>query len=147
MDWFTVRTEADIEMLLTEFGEFHDGCLREVHIWTDNHVNDDLSMTCSFGLDTHMRMLFQRQFPDPSAVELLFEQVTAFHLAPSPENYDSIIFSAVLALREDGALYWVDRSGVAERDEDATWVTARALSWRPASEWMGGRLRYGPSAG
>ncbi len=144
MNWFTVRSEPDVEKLMNEFGEFHDGCLREVHIWTGHYVDEDLSMVCASELDTQVRMLIQRQFRNPSAIELLFEQVTAFHLSPSPQNYDSIIFTATLKFKEDGSIYWADNYGE-EQDDDVTWVTAKVLSWRPVSEWMGKQLRYGPS--
>src|SRR5215212_4141203 len=45
-EWCNVETAADVERLLSTFGEFHDGCLREVHIWTETSVDDDLTMTC-----------------------------------------------------------------------------------------------------
>src|ERR1043165_9900300 len=94
--WNPIASQADIERLLNLFGGFHDGCLREAHVWTEQHVNTDLSMHFGANLDTRVRLLIQRQFKEPSAIELLFEQVTAFHLQPSPENYDSTIFDATM---------------------------------------------------
>ena len=82
------------------FGGFHDGCLREAHIWTESFVDTDMKMSVASDLDTRVRLLIQRQWKDPSAIELLFEQVTTFHLQPSPENYDSIIFGAAMLCRD-----------------------------------------------
>jgi hypothetical protein len=144
--WTKVEIEEDIEKLLDAFGGFHDGCLREVHIWTGTFVNSDLMMACPVDLDTHIRMLFQRQGKDPSAIELLFDQVVRFNLTPSAENYDSIIYDASLLFQEN-IIYWADTSGWTPNSDgrdEVTWIAAKALSWRDASEWMGGELRYGP---
>src|SRR5690349_14591430 len=130
MEWHEVQHESDLTALMERFGEFHDGCLREVHIWTGTYVSDELRMSCPADLDVKIRMLFQRQYRDPSAIELRFEQVTGFHLAPSPENYDSIIFDATLKLREDGTFLWSDCPNLEEVDPNVTWVTGRALWWR-----------------
>lgn len=46
-------------------------------------------------------MLFQRQYSNPSAIELLFEGVTGIHIIPTPENYDSIIRDAIILKSDD----------------------------------------------
>ena len=144
--WKRLESQADADSLMKLFGGFHDGCLREVHIRAGNSVDSDLMMRCRDYRDTHARLLIQRQWKDPSAIELLFEQVVTFHLLPSPENCDSIIYTAALFRRED-TFYWADtsdwRPDSADRDK-ATWIAAKKLSWRDVSEWMGADLRYGP---
>jgi hypothetical protein len=114
IDWQVVETSEDAERVLDLFGGFHDSCLREAHLWTETWVADDLSMACPGRLDTHVRMLFQRQFRAPSAIELLFDEVVAFHVAPSPEGYDSIIFDAALFIRGD-LIYWADSAKLGAR--------------------------------
>lgn len=129
------------------FGGFHDGCIREAHVWTQSFVNDGMSMSVAWDLDTRVRLLVQRQWKAPSAIELFFEKVVTFHLQPSPDNNDSIIFSATLLCRDD-TFYWADLGGWAPDSptrDDATWIAAKKLSWRDASEWIGPELRYGPS--
>lgn len=76
--WNLIVAKADAEKLLKVFGTFHDGCLREAHVWTEHWVTPDLHMRCTGELDTRVRILIQRQLIAPSAVELLFEQVVAF---------------------------------------------------------------------
>jgi len=49
----------------------------------------------------YVRILFQRQYCDPSAIKLLFEGVTQFHIVPS----HSIIYDAKLILH-NGIFYW-----------------------------------------
>ena len=80
MEWIEVNDSEDIENLLEKFGGFHDSCLKELFMWTDSYVDENLSMGVSAELDTNVRILFQRQFRDPSAIELLFEGVTQFHI-------------------------------------------------------------------
>ncbi len=107
MTWNTITSEADIEHLLGLFGEFHDSCLREAHLWTETYVAENLAMSCPGHLDTRVRLLIQRQAANPSAVEMLFEQVIGFHMAPTPDNYDSIIYGATLEVA-DGVFFWSD---------------------------------------
>jgi hypothetical protein len=149
MEWINVRSRADVDYLLDRFGGFHDSCLREMHVWTEHWVGEDLAMAAPPHLDTRVRVLFHRQSRDPSAIEILFSQVTRLNLVPSPEDYDSIIFEATLLIRGDN-LYWSDHAGwspdAPDRDR-STWIAAKQLAWREASEWLGNRLRYGPSTG
>jgi hypothetical protein len=148
-EWLELESPEELEVLLVLFGGFHDGCLREAHVWSETWVAEDLSMACPGHLDTNVRMLFQSQWRDPSAIELWFSEVVAFHLTPSPENYDSIIFDAILTKR-DGVIFWADGGDWhpehPQRDEN-TWIAARRLCWRDASAWMGDQLRYGPPDG
>ncbi len=143
--WTPLKSQTDIDQLLNAFGGFHDGCIREAHIWTEHYVLPDLRMSCTGDLDTRVRLLVQRQFKAPSAIELLFEQVITLHLHPSPENYDSIILSAAM-LHEDNTFYWadsVDWSPASSRRDEFTWIAAKKVSWRDASDWMGPDLHYG----
>jgi hypothetical protein len=146
MNWQSLTSQADLDVLISLFGGFHDGCLKEAHLWTGNCVFPDLSMSCAGNLDIRVRLLFQRQFNNPSAIELLFEQVTAFHLHPCPPNDDAIIMDATLS-HYDGLFYWAETYDWSPKDaarEDITWIAGKTLSWRDASEWMGDELRFGP---
>ena len=145
MEWKEIKTQADADALRDVFGDFHDSCIREAHLWTDHWVSSDLSMSCSGDLDTKIRFLIQRQFKNPSAIELLFEEIIRFNLAPSPENYDSIIVNSTL-LVQDHNIYWSpegdwrpDKPG---RDE-FTWIAGKKLRWREVN-WLGKELHYGP---
>jgi hypothetical protein len=144
-EWRHVVTQADADALMDLFGGFHDGCIREAHLWTDHWVSQDLSMSCPGHLDNRIRFLIQRQFLDPSAIELLFDEVTRFNFVPSPENYDSIIYSATLLVQGE-VIFWSPdapwRPDDPKRD-DATWISARKLRWREVP-WLGPDLRYGP---
>lgn len=143
MNWNEIKTTDDIKNLQMLFGGFHDSCLKELYLWTDSYVDEELSMAMSSG--TNVRILFQRQFENFSAIELLFEGVTQFHMTPSPEDYDSIINGATL-LFEDELFYWTDDSSWRPKksiDYDVNLISSKGLKWRDVSSWMGEKMRYG----
>ncbi|PEI90320.1 hypothetical protein CN679_18005 [Bacillus pseudomycoides] len=143
MNWNTIKTKEDIENLLHLFGGFHDSCLKELYMWTDSFVGEDLSMRVLSG--TNVRILFQRQYENPSAIELLFEGVTQFHLTPPPENRDSTIFGASLLL-QNNLFYWADDIGWKPNEVtpyEISWIAAKSVKWRDVSSWMGDKMRYG----
>lgn len=145
MKWNELRSSEDCEIFLHIFGGFHDSCLKELCMWTETYVDAHLSMGMSGELDTNVRILFQRQYRNPSAVELLFEGVTQCHIIPSPVDCDSIIYDAKIGIH-NGLLYWVDDYDWAPYNDDNgknNWISAKRLKWRDVSSWMGKQNRYG----
>ena len=145
MTWIETVSQADLDSLMDTFGSFHDGCLKEMRLWTETFVHPNLSLSVGLGWDYHARFLFQRQWANPSAIEVQFDEIKSINIAPSPPNYDSIIFEATLLL-EDGIFYWAEagnwQSSEPDRD-DVTWIAAGRMKWRDASEWIGETMRYG----
>lgn len=145
MNWIKLNDPIDIENFMDLFGGFHDSCLKELYMWTETFVDKEFSMGMSIELDTCVRVLFQRQVPDPSAIELFFKRVTHFHMHPRAEGQDSIIYGAKLLLKE-GQFYWAEDE---EWDIDQpfsfpiSWISAKELYWRDVSSWMGEEQRYG----
>lgn len=145
MEWKELKDRNDINSLLVTFGGFHDSCLKELYMWTESYVDEDLSMSMSTDLDTNVRILFQRQYDSPSAIEMLFEGVTQFHIVPSPINYDPVIYEAKLFLHE-GYFYWADDYDWESNNLTQganSWISAKNLKWRDVSSWMGKKSRYG----
>lgn len=143
--WNEIKDIKDINDFMERFGWFSDSCLKELHLWTEHFVEKDLSMAISPNLDCKIKVLFQRQDTNPSAIEMLFEQVTRVNIIPSPENYDSIIFSATL-ISIDGTFYWADDEAWKPDDPSkyaVSWISSKKIKWRDVSEWMGAELRYG----
>jgi hypothetical protein len=140
-DWQSLRTPSDLTNLLRAFGNFHDACLRELHVQTGNYVDDALSMHVDWRTTIHM--LIQRQFAAPPAIELRFEEVVQVRICPPEPDCENIIWGAAFFL-EDGIYYWADTPDWRPDDDRAgsTWVAARQVFWRDASDWMGPRLRY-----
>lgn len=144
--WNIIKNKKDIENLIEIFGNFHDSCLKELHMWTDHYVDEELSMHVNSELDTHVRMLFQRQYENPSAIELLFEEVTGIEIYPSTVNYVDIILDAKIIYKDD-IIYWAaSEEWTPEESEDLaiSWIGAKKVKWRDVSFWMGPQVRYGP---
>lgn len=145
MTWIEIKNEEEAKNLMKTFGFFHDACIKEAHLWTEHRVNEDLSMSCSGALDTSIKFVVQRQFRNPSCIEILFEQVTHINIVPSPENYDQIIYEALIGI-EDGDFFWSVNSsetptGLDPRED--TWIKSKILKWRVADEMLGAVLSYG----
>lgn len=140
--WQSLCTATQIEELMGLFGHFHDACVREIHVVTGHYVDQDLSMHVDWRTTVHM--LIQRQFVEPSAIELRFEEVVGLRVCPPPPDCVSIIFGAAFFLR-DGVCYWADSADWTPESTDrgeSDWVAARKVYWRDASEWLGPHLRY-----
>ena len=105
--WQDLRTQTEIEKLMSLFGHFHDACVREIHVVTGHYVDRDLSMHVDWRTTVHM--LIQRQFAEPCAIELRFEEVVELRMCPPPTDCEAIIFSAALFLL-DGVFYWAESS-------------------------------------
>ncbi|CAM5190074.1 hypothetical protein [Alishewanella longhuensis] len=145
MTWIEIKNEEEAKALMQKFGYFHDACIKEAHLWTEHRVNEDLSMSCSGALDTSIKFVVQRQFRNPSCIEMLFEQVTRINIVPSSENYDQIIYEALIGI-EDGEFFWSVDSSETPKDRDPredTWITSKILKWRVADEMLGSELSYG----
>ncbi|MBB4826442.1 hypothetical protein HNO89_003702 [Sporosarcina luteola] len=139
MVWIEIKSREDIKEFQTMFGSFHDSCLKELVMWNGFHVNEDLSMAFGDGLHNNIRMLFQRQYNNPSAIELVFEGVQEFHLRNARFIYDANL------IIHDGMFFWSDMYEWKpyDTDEHTTWIASKKVKWRDVSEWMGDERRYG----
>ena len=140
--WQCLKTPMELQELMNLYGNFHDGCIREIHVATGHYVEEDLSMHVDWRTTVHM--LIQRQFRSPCAIELRFEEVVGLRVVPPPPDYEEIIFHAAFFAR-DGIYYWAQNITWTPESPDAdetNWVAARKVSWREASDWLGPRLRY-----
>jgi hypothetical protein len=133
-DWKEIKTDNDIEALLDLFGEFHDSCLREIHIVTKESVDKDLSM--SFNGKLTATLLFQRQYDNPTVIELRFENVGRFNFLTSGQKYDPIIFEATFK-KVDELFYWSSEDNWRLGDNDAVWISGERVYWRERPELVG----------
>jgi len=144
--WKELKDQNDLDELMNIFGRFHDSCIKESYMWTEHYVNEDLVMRLSVKRDVRVRILIQRQCLNPSAIELMFEEVTKILITPSPEDYDSLIYEATF-LHTNGTFYWADdRSWIPDEQgfSSGNWISSKKVKWRDASDWMGKTLRYAP---
>lgn len=144
MDWIEIKTEDDIKNLLNTFGWFHDGCLREIHLWNSYHVSEDLGMCCG-DYSINAKVLFQRQFENPSAIEIYFREIQRMNVISTSSDYWYSILGVTLEYK-DGIYYWADEEdwNIDNPNNDNTmWISAKGIKWRDRSEFIGEKLRYG----
>lgn len=157
--WNSLLSQAAIDQLLIDFGDFHDACLREIAVSTETYVGEDLAMSCPPHLDTSVLLLFQRQARPLSVIEIKCEAVTDLHFTPTTDGCDSIISSGTLSLADGGVRLAINFFGAplkslpgshivmrsrADKQSDLV-VTARSVFWRALQDGLGHSLRYRPT--
>ena len=91
-----------------------------------------------------LSVIIQRQFEDPSAVEMQFVGLKYLRLFPNNENYTCEILDATMILKED-CIYWGDCGGLSEKDMESytgTTICASKVRWRAADEYLGAKEVY-----
>jgi hypothetical protein len=143
MEWHEIKDTDDIQKFLEIFGLFHDSCIKELHLITESYVQHDLSMVFPQGKETKVYILFQRQFKNPSAIEVLFDEIDILHIWGGLPGYTKEIFGSTLLIQE-GLFYWADQEGWVPNDKqnESSWISARKVKWRDVSDWMGDTVRY-----
>jgi len=136
MKWHNITSQQDADKLMEIFGEFHDSCIHETRVSTDYYVTKDLSMHCNVDKGFQLSIIFHRQFDDPIAIELVFEELIVQHYLPPPPNYDAIIMCAKMIVEND-VVYWSDYSDWnphSNDKNDATWFSGKKVKWRDCSD-------------
>jgi len=137
-DRIDVRTLDELDAFLNVVGGFHDGIIKEVHWVNNDHICEDLSMLPY--QRARVRMLVQRQRKNPSAVELVFEDVWRMRL-----DTLSFIFDSDLAAEEPPKGFGADGLPLLVLKMESSEVVFAQMRWRDASEWMGTELRFAPA--
>ncbi len=139
--WTEIRNQEDIDKLMYDFGGFHDGCLKELRYLSGEYVNKDLSMY-PLNSERNIYAIFQRQWKNPSVIEMVFEGVECMTLNPCNEDYDGIIYGAYMVIH-DGKFIWFDcddfKDDYRELYEynDVTWIKAETVKWRVVDNYLG----------
>jgi len=136
--WHEIVNEDDINRLMDTFGEFHDGCIKELKYISGAFVDERLSM---YPLDREQRLniIVQRQYKNPSVIEMEFIGLIHLNMFPGDENYDGIIFGATM-IKGDNCIYWCDGDSLSKSELDSyegTLICASKVRWRVADEYIG----------
>ena len=139
--WHAIDSEQSITELMKLFGGFHDGCVREIHVQSGTYVDENRALHPAWHID--VTFFVQRQWPNPSAIEMKFENVARMNIAPEKENYDPWIFGASLHMF-DGLIFWSEIEEFNPMDPciGRIWISAKKAYWRDVSGWMGNKIRY-----
>jgi len=136
--WNEIKSQDDIDSFLEMYGWFHDGCIKELKYTSGAFVSKNLSMR-PFDHDHVLRIVFQRQYRDPSVIEMEFMRIKRLHLVPADLNYDCIIMDTTM-LMKDNYIYWCDEGNISENEIDdygGTLIFAERVRWRTAEEFIG----------
>lgn len=141
--WNSVNNNNDLAVLMETLGDFHDSCVKEMRYISGAYVNADLSM---FAVNDKriLKVIIQRQYENPSAIEMEFKGLKYLKLRPNDENYTCEILDATMMLKDD-CVIWCDCGGLTEagiNDYDGTVICASKLRWRTADEFIGTKEVY-----
>ena len=141
--WNEIADEKDLNSFMDAMYGFHDSCIKEIKYISGAYVNETLSM---FPINDQriLSMIIQRQFKNPSVIEMQFVGLKYLRLFPNDENYTCEILDATMIIKEDH-IYWCDCGGLSERDIESytgTTICASRVQWRAADEYIGAKEIY-----
>lgn len=137
--YIEIITQKDADELIEIFGNFHDSCIKELRYISGAYVESDLGMY-PINSKREVSIIFQRQWENPTAIEMVFSKLERLNLEPHDENYDGIIYGALLRV-EKGSILWVDSDDFFEdkvaaimknefNDKGYIWINAKKVKWR-----------------
>ena len=124
-----VSTLHELDAFLARVGSFHDGVVKEIHWVNGDCVDERLDLKTQ--QHSCARLLVQRQWDDPSAVEIKLYGVGWMHV----DARECVIESGCKASKEGLLLLEIERSEFA----------FKRMSYRFESSWMGDSVRLGES--
>lgn len=136
--WKEIINQNDLENFMGMLYGFHDSCIKEFKYISGAYVDKNLSMY-PVNDQRVFKIIIQRQFEDPSVLEMEFMGLKHLRVNPVNENYTCEIFDATMILKSD-CIYWCDCGELAESDLDnyeGTLICASRLRWRVADEYIG----------
>lgn len=141
--WNEIATEKDLNNFMDAMYSFHDSCLKEFKYISGAYVNKELSMI-PVNSQRVLSMIIQRQFENPSVIEMQFVGLKHLKLFPNNENDTCEILDATMLLKSD-CIYWCDCGGLSEKDIESytgTTICASKVRWRTVDEYIGSKEIY-----
>ena len=141
--WNEIVCKKDLDSFMNIMCWFHDSCVKEIKYISGAYVNEKLSMS-PVNSQRILCVIIQRQFEDPSAIEMQFAGLKYLKLFPNGENYTCEILDASMIIKED-CIYWCDCGGLSEKDIESytgTTICASKVRWRAADEYIGEQEVY-----
>lgn len=124
--WNYVENEKDIETLMRAFGGFHDSVLR-----TLNYISGSRKVERGMIVTDDIRqvtMIFDSDWS--RSIEIVFEGVLALNLRPAKDNFDSVIYSATIILKDETILFYDNDVNSEHKDYEGTWLNALGMRWK-----------------
>ena len=136
--WNKITNQDDWEKLLSLFGGFHDSCIKEFKYISGAYVDENLSMY-PINSERIIKIIFQRQFNNPSVIEMEFIGLLQLSMLPLADNFTCEILDVTMIF-DDGSIYWLDCGGLTKNDINdytGTLICSSAVRWRVADEYIG----------
>ena len=136
--WNEINSHEDLNNFMDMHYSFHDSCVKELKYISGAYVHADLSMH-PINDRRVLKIIIQRQFKNPSVIELEFIGLKYIKMFPNDENYTCEILDATMILKED-CIFWCDCGGLSEADLEnytGTVICASKVRWRAADEYIG----------
>ena len=89
--WYSIRTQKDIEQLMSTYGDFHDACIISLNFQSGAFVDDENAMHFGSPEERVLAVVFQCQW-EPKTIELQFIGLRQMHLVGWQDNYLCDIF-------------------------------------------------------
>lgn len=142
--WNYIRDEKDVVYLFDLYGNFHDSCIKEFKYISGAFVSEDLSMQpCNN--KRNLKIIFQRQYKNPSVIEIEFLGLKQLILFPLDENYTSEISTATM-IYNDSDILWYDNDKLSKdaiSNYKGILICSSKVRWRTAEEYIGQKNIYG----
>lgn len=141
--WNEINSQEELKSFMDMIYAFHDSCIKELKYISGAYVGESLSMH-PVNDQRILRMIIQRQFKNPSVIELEFIGLKYLKLFPNDEEYTCEIFGATMILKED-YIIWCNYGGLSEDELDeftGTVICASQVRWRVVDEYIGSKEVY-----
>ena len=141
MSWQIIKSQIDVDYINDVFDNFHDSYLKELCFSSGSYIDVDRSM--NENNEPIARFLFQRQWENPSVIEIEFRDIIQINIKPQSENEFSDIIISHLYLNND-IFFWSARDYEIHEDEKNayTWIAAKQIRWRVRDELLGNSKIY-----
>lgn len=136
--WNEIVDRNDLKNFMNIVLGFHDSCIKEFRYISGAFVNKDLSMYPTND-KRRLRMIVQRQYENPSTIEMEFIGLIKLKISPVDENYTCEILGATMMIK-NSCIFWCDCDGLNEKDIDGyngTLICSSRFRWRNADEYIG----------
>ena len=136
--WNEIKSEKDLKSFMETVCGFHDSCIKEIKYISGAYVDETLSML-PINTQRTLSVIIQRQFENPSVVEMQFVGLKYLRLFPIDEDYTCEILDTTMILKKD-CIYWCDCGGLSATDIEnytGTAICASKVRWRAADEYIG----------
>lgn len=149
--WNEIKNENDIEIIMNEYGGFHDSCIVSVNYHSGAYVDDNGGMANGELLEHSVEMVLHSQWNNP--IELRFIGVRKCSIVGWQDNYFCDIFGAYLSFhtdllgktRDDKLIVWADYENfnptnyieeklISPNAANCTYIIAEKLLWRIITE-------------